>query len=432
MFPSKFLPALAALPAAMLLAACFESPNDSKNNNGGDTTLVISASYEFKGPDTLSSVDYGGQTVRLLLLHDIQSAARVPSTSTGTAITAAEILKYYKHVDADSLAIRATLADTSKTRLFTKYAQIAANKSLHDKVSPDTVIGYGLTADSLVKLWAATIAANSQTSKLKTTAVYHDTNGVDLSQLISKVLVGAVAYHQATGVYLQQIATKNNVAVSTGKNYTEMEHNWDEAFGYFGAARNYGAYTAEALNTGGANLYRDENTDGKIDFRSEYNFAMMGRYLGRRDRIAGQTWSADAFLAFRKGRALISAKRSATEIAAERAKVAKVWENLFAANTITYIKNTRAILDTIKGTNLNTSLSGNWSELKAFAICLQFSPYRSATTEQLAKLQQLIGKYPPRDSVGKVVYRAKLDTALTLVKTIHGFTDAQVNSDTWR
>jgi hypothetical protein len=426
---TKYVPAWLVLPTALLLTACFESPNKGEE----ETQVTPPATYVFLGSDGLTSVDYSGQTARLLLIHDIQSAARVPADTgfAGTSFAATEILKYYTHLDSDSLNIRTSVAG-GKTRFHLKYAQIASGKSLHDKVSPAVVIGYGASANVLVGQWAALISTNSlDAAKRKKAAVYLDSNGVDLSQLISKVLAGAVAYHQATAVYLQEITSKNNAAVVSGKNYTEMEHNWDEAFGYFGAAINYSSYSDDTLNLAAAS-YRDDNNDGKIDFRSEYNFSMMGRYTARRDRgLAPQDWSGDAFKAFLKGRALISAKGSSAEIAAQRAIIVDVWDKTYASNVISYIKGTKEILAVDTGATAPSSLAGNWTELKAFAVCLQFSPYKKISDADLVKLHAYIGTYPVRGA-GKAAYVAKLDSALTLVKTVYGFSDAQVSSPAWR
>jgi hypothetical protein len=428
----KNLPAWLVLPTALLLTACFESPN----KNDEPTEVTPPATYVFLGANGQSSVDYAGQTTRLLLIADIQSFAQSPgaSTYTGGAITVADILKYYQHVDADSLSIRTSVA--GKTLFHTKYAQIASGKSLHDKVSSANVIGYGVPMDSLVRRWAAVIAANSQDSaKRKTTAIYLDSNDVNVAQLISKGLAGAVAYHQALGFYLAEVTAKDNAAPVSGKNYTAMEHSWDEAFGYFGAAINYSSYSDDTLNIAAAS-YRDDNTDGKIDFRSEYNFSMMGRYTARRDRgLAGQDWSGDAFKAFLRGRALISAKATAAEITAQRAIISDVWDKTFASNTIAYIRNVRDILDTISATPTlatRTSLGGNWGELKAFAICLQYNPYKKISDADLAKLQNWIGTKPVRSTSGKAAYIANLDSAKALVKSVYGFSDAQVSSAAWR
>jgi hypothetical protein len=432
---SLFRAAWLAPAAALMFTACFESPNDP-GKNGDVDTLTVPSTYSFLGPDGASNVDYAGQTVRNLLIADIQAAARVPAASGHSGpFTANDILKYYQHVDTDSIDILTNVTG-SVTRLHAKYARIASQKSLHNKISPAVVIGYGVPADSLIRRWAAQIAANSlDSAKRRTKAVYLDTNGADLSQLLSKVMGGAVAYYQATTEYLQPITQRNNTDLVTGTNYTQMEHNWDEAFGYFGAARDYVTnYTDQELTTGGASSYKDANGDGKIDFGSEYNFSMMGRYVGRRDLgISGQDWTGDAFKAFAKGRALISAKGSADSIAAQRAIIVDVWEKTFAANTISYIKTVKTILDTTVSYDLDrqATLGGFWGEMKAFSVCLQFSPYKKASDAQLAQLQTYLGTGPVRGA-GKDAYMAQLDQALALVKSIYGFSDTQVNSDTWR
>src|SRR5690606_15456873 len=284
----------------------------------------------------------------------------------------------------------------------------------------------------LVKRWAAQIAANSQDAGKRGTAeVYLDSNGMDLSQMLSKVLAGAVAFHQATDVYLKDITTRNNTALVNGSNYTEMEHRWDEAFGYFGASRDYVSNYVDADFPNAATSYKDANNDGKIDFTSEYNFSMMGRYTARRDiGIAGQDWSGDVFRAFVKGRALISARKSTDSIAAQRAIIADLREQVYAANTISYIKNVQGKLATDSSTT-RVGVSGAGSELKAFSICLQCSPYKRATDAELLKLQNWIGNGPVLTGPGRVEYLNKLDSAKALVKDIYDFSDAQVNAASW-
>ena len=72
-----------------------------------------------------------------------------------------------------------------------RYSSISTGKNLSGKISSEVVIGYGKTADELVREWFEIIAANSQDAdKLGTPAVYTDDNGVDLTQMINKVLIG--------------------------------------------------------------------------------------------------------------------------------------------------------------------------------------------------------------------------------------------------
>jgi hypothetical protein len=411
-----------------MFTACFESPSDS-GDAGNNDSVSVPTNYAFVDANGVSTVVYTGQTARLLLIHDIQTAARA-AKGTGSPITAASILKYYYNADADSLDILMPVG--ALARFHTKYAQIQGGRFLNDKISPDTVIGYGVTADSLVKRWAAQIAANSQDAgKRATEEVYLDANGMDLSQMISKVLAGAVAYYQASEIYFKDITARNNTALVSGTNYTEMEHRWDEAFGYFGASRDYVSNYLDTNFVSAATSFKDVNTDGKIDFRSEFNFSMMGRYTARRDLgIAGQDWNGDAFRAFVKGRALISAKKSTEAIAAQRAIALDIWDKVYASNTISYIKNVQGKLATDVSTT-RVGVSGAWSELKAFAVCLQFNSSRKISNADLVKLQTWIGNGPVMTGPGRIEYLNKLDSAKTLVQSVYGFTNAQVNAASW-
>ena len=64
-----------------------------------------------------------------------------------------------------------------------------------------------------------------------------DANGIEWRQVILKHMMGAVFYYQAVSVYLSDERMGNsvdNTNLVDGKNYTLMEHYFDEAFGYFG------------------------------------------------------------------------------------------------------------------------------------------------------------------------------------------------------
>jgi hypothetical protein len=68
-----------------------------------------------------------------------------------------------------------------------------------------------------------------------------DENGVELTQVIEKGLMGAVFFYQAMEVYLSgdRMGTVGNENLEQGENYTAMEHYFDEAFGYFGVPTDF-------------------------------------------------------------------------------------------------------------------------------------------------------------------------------------------------
>ena len=66
--------------------------------------------------------------------------------------------------------------------------------------------------------------------------------GWEYTQFVEKGLMGAVFLHQIYNTYLTDDRIGNQVENETlveGKNYTAMEHHWDEAFGYYGAPTDF-------------------------------------------------------------------------------------------------------------------------------------------------------------------------------------------------
>ena len=155
---------------------------------------------------------------------------------------------------------------------------------------------------------------------------YTSDDGVDMSQMVNKVLIGAVPYYQATGVYLGGLLERDNSAGKDGKAYTAMEHAWDEAFGYFGAARDYFRYTDDQLAGSVDDFTFDSNSDGSIDFKSEYNFG-LSRNAGKRDKGgSGVDFTQEIFSAFLAGRTAITNQGSVAEITAYRQTAANGME----------------------------------------------------------------------------------------------------------
>jgi hypothetical protein len=135
-----------------------------------------------------------------------------------------------------------------------------------------------------------------------------DENGIEYTQLIEKGIMGAVFASQMTVHYLQTVQDDDNETpedAGNGKYYTEMEHHWDEAYGYFTNATDY-------------------PTNGSV---------YWGKYaLGREDILGSATKIATAF---RTGRAAITNKDYTTRD--EQAKIiCDEMEKVQAATVIHY------------------------------------------------------------------------------------------------
>lgn len=281
-------------------------------------------------------------------------------------------------------------------------------------------------------------------------AVYVSAEGVDYQQLIQKFLLGAVAFSQGADDYLDDDTEgkgllSDNTAPVEGKPYTSLEHIWDEGFGYFGAARDYAAYTDDELagsggRDGWAEGYHDTNGDGEIDLKSEYNFGASVN-AAKRDRGAEDAtdFTQDAIDAFIAGRTLIvNADGALTteqldELRVHRDVAVGAWEAALAATAVHYINDVLADMDAAGTEDYSfTDHAKHWSELKGFVLSLQFNP-RSPVLANPAiygRLSMVIGDAPALPGAENFqAYRGSLNEARAILAQVYGFSEA--NAAAW-
>ena len=298
--------------------------------------------------------------------------------------------------------------------------------------------------------------------------------GHDLQQLIQKFLTVAVNFSQGADDYLDDATEGKGLLVpntrSGCKPYSKLAHHWDEGFGYYGAARDNDAYKAcdiagkckkitdadgnEIDNPDYKGKYFDSNGDGKIDLLSEYNF---GHSQNAAKRTYGSTTGVDfktpAFDHFVAGRALINnagaelTEEEMKDLKEHRDTVVSNWEMAIAATAVHYVNDTLddmakfgemvAKLDADgneeKDADGNTVMvytysfkthAKHWSELKGFALGLQFNPRSPLSTEDFVKFHDLVGDAPvlPSATAEEIeAYKADLVTARDILQTAYGF-----------
>ena len=413
------------------LFGCGDDKDGTNPVNSGASSIDVPSAYVFDSRFSPgeSSVSYSGQVVRNLLLQDLKIFTGNLGKDGAQSASAQDMLNFYAHDDAYGLE---TLTNPKGlSALESRYSSISTGKNLNGKISGDIVIGYGKTADALVREWIDIIADNSQdASKLGTPAVYTTDDGVDLSQMINKVLIGAVPYYQATGKYLYLLFEKGNAEAKEGKTYTDMEHYWDEAFGYFGAAADYNRYS-DADVKAGVNL--DSNGDGKIDFKSEYNFAIAKGAAKRDIGGTGVDFTSDIFTAFLTGRTLIVNQASQADIDAQRIAAANGMEKVIAATVVHYINDTLGDL-AVYGTSDYNEANHNkhWAEMKGYAVGLQFNPFKLISDSQLRDLHDKLGQAPVYAEAGSAAYNSVIEDykdARNILKNAYGYSSA--NTENW-
>ncbi|MGC0118218.1 DUF4856 domain-containing protein [Pseudoalteromonas piscicida] len=282
--------------------------------------------------------------------------------------------------------------------------------------------------------------------------LYVTPEGLDLAQLVQKHLNGAVSLSQAADDYLDDLLigakSADNSALAEGKSYTELEHKFDEGYGYFGAAIDYLDYSDDEIaGKGGreayANGYHDLDKDGKIDLLSEFNFGNSTN-AAKRDRGAKSNanptdLTAQAQLAFIEARKLINANvgtdvaqwsdEDKARLETLRNQALLTWEKAIAATVVHYINDTISHddgdLDDIASGDFDAdqfyAVAKHWSEMKGFALNFQFNPFSPVSDTAFAEIHNLMGDKPEFAADKVEAYKTALLEAREIIANAYGF-----------
>ena len=381
--------------------------------------------FESRFVENESSVSYSGQVVRNLLINDIKSlvADNVGGGNTAT------INSMMANSDAD-LAIAAA---SGLSTVQTKYHDISTSElndrlgAVVDYVDP----GYNANAQDMITGWLAESAMYSIRP-----------GGLDLGQMVQKVMWGAIAYWQGTSKYMSKIETDDNTVSDEGDPYTAMEHHWDESFGYFGAARDYNTgYTDDSDRK--TDPYHDSNADGDIDFKTEYNMGWSVT-AAKRDVVTASTdydFTGTIMNAYLEGRTLIYNQAPVEEILVQRDIILENWEKVVAAVTIHYINDTMSDLASLIAAG-NADLAWNnlpasgeagykylihWAEMRAYAHGLIYNDFKKIDESEIATVFGYMGTAPAfndgADFSAMQTLHDNLALANNVLKGVYGFDD---------
>ncbi len=445
-----------------------------------------------------SSVSYGGQTARHALIaelkHYIGKGGLEDDLENGMLTTKEQVItKLNSFYNADENSWD-TLNISFTSAKQTKFSELSSSyKSLKEKVAGQDVSGQhkdwstefagwgaqgSTTPIALIDTYFQQIAdiaidnlgnkryaPGSEQVVENEIPVYVTDNGTDLNQLIQKFLLMSVAYSQAADDYLDEdkgLATDNIGQDKGTKDYTKLEHQFDEGFGYFGAARDYLSYSDheiagkvkddESNGRPAWNGQHDTDGDGQIDLKSEKNF---GNSVNAAKRDRGSEFLADdvtvnpvatdytkaAMDAFLMGRKLINdnagmnlSDEQKAELLTYRNAALDAWERGVVATVIHYINDLDADLAKVGTDEFDyKDAAKHFSELKGFALGLQFNPYSPIAgldDTKFAKFTELHGYIKDAPVlVGETAiadYRADLAKARQLLQDAYEFDAATV------
>ncbi|MEE2758263.1 MAG: DUF4856 domain-containing protein [Myxococcota bacterium] len=437
---------------------------------GGDDQ----AAYEFESRyvEGESSVSNSGQMARHALISAVKAhigglTARLDDGSFAPAAgdVRAEINNYFDCAE-NACEGEDTLISTDPPAKQSTFGEISGGKNLVGKIAgndatgqhkdwiTDGIVGWTgaegapISPEALVRAWTDMLDAQSvayangeagtDPQGNAITKVFVSAEGHDLQQLIQKFLLGSLAFSQGADDYLDDDVEgkgilASNDAVVDGKTYTALEHNWDEGFGYFGAARDYADYTDDEIaGKGGRDdwqKYHDTNGDGFIDLKTEYNFGHSVN-AAKRDRGASTDMTRDAFHAFYAGRDLITTAGGALtpeqmeELKTHRDVALLAWEQAIAATVIHYINDTIGAMEAAEYDFYNHAKY--WGEMKGFALSFQFNRRSPVTPDAFARIHQVMGTAPELNAENFEAYKGGLLEARAILGQAYGFDEADV------
>ncbi|MCO4745293.1 MAG: DUF4856 domain-containing protein [Proteobacteria bacterium] len=454
------------LPLLVLLAACTATNDDDPgvdSDSGSPITGI--AEYAFDGRDGSSSVSYSGQVFRQVLIADMKShmGGLTDRLNGGSFFPTEGVvegeLAFY--VDFDS-SVGGTVAIGVDGAEQGTYDDISSGKDLRGKLagndsatdhqdwitafagwdadgvtSPETLVDHWISVvDAQAVAWNTSPPLGPDSSPVP--AVYVTPEGQDLQQLLQKFLLGAITFSQGADDYLDDDVDgkgllADHTALVDGKSYTALEHAWDEGFGYFGAARTTPSWTLDEIADGAV----DVDGSGSVDLLAEMSWGHSVN-AAKRDRGAVTTtdFVGDAWTGFSEGRALIASTDAALtddELATlkeHRDLAVLAWEKAIASTVVHYINDVLVDTDAIGTDDYSFGdAAKHWSEMKGFALSLQFSPHSPMTSTEFATLHDKFGTGPVLETATSsdiADYRAYLLEARALLGDAYGFDAANL------
>ncbi len=438
----------------LLLSGCGD------DESAGAVKVDVPESYSFDSRfGEGSSVSYSGQVMRQVIITRIGDFISGLSASIddgsfvpGAGDVRAILESYYAFDDATMGTEKLTL-DVGAPLAQSDFASISSGKDLKSKFAGNAATpdfrGFGdvTSAEALLlrlfdQLDALAVARAAGEYEIDVaTPVYITAEGIDLAEMIEKLLHMGVSYSQAADKYLDEevdeLENGQSVDGDEKELYSPLEHVWDEGFGYFGAARDYGSRSDEDV---AAKPAFDSDGDGKIDLKSEMTFSLAG-YASKRDlgSKSGTDFSNEIWQGFVTGRAILaSAGDTLSESEREalneqRERVLLAWDRVIAANVVHYINETLVDLGKAESGGFALSdLAAHFSEAKAFALGLQFNPRARLSGAAFDMVQAKIVDKPVLPEAGKAAVEAfaqRLLEARKALQEAYEFADEDVGDD---
>ncbi len=272
------------LSALVLSAITFVSCSDD-DETIVDQTVTAPATYKFERNGS-TTVSYSGQTTRIKMAEELIGALKKDVS------TLAQLNGMFAHEEGNNDFSEADLNASSKS----VRSKTAASKDFFSSNSTEAnaikVKFDGWIKEQVEEVYPkwGDVAEAGKAGQIQENGGgkirYVNAKGLELNQAVNKALIGGLMVDQILNNYLSvnvldeatNVAENDAGTVATDKNYTTMEHKWDEAFGYL-----YGTDNAENPQLGADSFLSKyvSRVEGDTDFAGIadeiYNAFKLGR-----------------------------------------------------------------------------------------------------------------------------------------------------------
>ena len=339
-----------AMAAIISFTSCGTNDDDDDDNS-----YTIPDTYVFTDADGNNTVSFSGQTQRKDMLGEITTYMK--TGNSGSVVDAQQLRNMYSNSNYTWLQDGSN-PDEYNLNESTKQLQ---NKTGNGRPDEADIQNYFLTLmDGLGA------ASNGTDGEILGGYLQSATTGKEWVQLIEKGLMGACFYHNISTYYLgdSKMNVDNTTPVDTdaGKYYTEMEHHWDEAYGYFTDQIDY-----------------DFDADEK---------RFWGKYAGgSREELLGTATAI--YDAFRTGRAAITADDLDTRD--NQISIIREYTELAVGGTAIYYLN-KAFDDLSSGADVGQK-NHHLAEAEAFIYGLMFGGEASFSNTEVMSMINAMSNY---------------------------------------
>ena len=309
----------------------------------------VPTTYAFTDGAGNSTVDYSGQADRIKQLKELITYAKLGKTQV---ISAQVLMDMWQNTGGNG---NGNFTFTSTRQLKDKCfpADVAAIETLFTEIA---------AASNDFATTAASGQAGVATSTTTTTSKYLlDANGRDMAEMIEKSIMRSVFFYQALNIYLgADKMSADNTAPAAGQFYTQLEHHWDEAFGYFGVP---------------------------VDFPTNVvDVSYWGKYCNGQDAAINPGCNAYMMSNFLKGRAAISNDAMGDRDIAI-VNIREMWEKIAAYQAMKYLN------DAVANFNDDAKRLHALGEGYGFVSTLKYAPLetRNMTNQEVDDALAMFG-----------------------------------------